>query len=243
MSIFVDKKFDQMDWISQAVEPYEVHVNSVLSKLPNYIVVKPADIRSTGRGTSLQINKESVLNDALKQLNIDEKWPNLSWDERHLIYDSFAFDLIDSMEIDFRLSSTDIPIIKLNKIKFCLEEEQARQIITGVINDSQHVPDRAKHGFVLELAKLFVSKSKIDTKINDTSRGRYRIAVLISLIYSEYVIPSGRLRSDHVAIAFTKLIANYALHGQEHTLAEIMRIKMMMDNGQAIYTIGDSTNV
>lgn len=244
MSIFVDKKFDQMDWISQAVEPYEVHINNVLTKLPDFLVVQLNDIRFTNRGSNLQISKENILDNTLKQLAQAESWRHLSWDERHLIYNCHAFDAVDNLEIDLRKDSTSIPTIKLSKIKFCLEEEDAKQIIVTAINDTRHMHQQrlAKLPFVMELAKLFLSQSMIDLE-SSRSKGRYKMSVFKSLIYSEYVLPSNRLRSDRAAIGFTRLISSYITNGRESDLMEIMRIKMMMDNGQAIYEIGGNTDV
>jgi len=243
MSIFVDKKFDQMDWISQAVEPYETHVNGVLSALPDCIVVDPTSVKIISRGIGLQINKENVLDSAIRLITNETKLRSLNWDERQLVYDCYEFDVVNGIEIDHRLDAPDFPVIKLNKMKFCFEEEQSKRIIITILNDFYYNMERAKLPFVMDLARLFLSQSSIDTKVHQTSRGRYRISGLLALIFSEYVIPSSRLRSELAAIDFTRLLTKYAQTGSESVLMEIMRIKMMIDNGQAIYVIGGSANV
>lgn len=100
MGVFDDKKFEQLDWMSQITETIDSEVNGLLARLPERLELNYDSItsfmESSYRGLSL--TPGSVVRLLLR--SVPDK-PSLSWEDQRLVESCFELECSDELEIDF----------------------------------------------------------------------------------------------------------------------------------------------
>lgn len=240
MSVFLDKKFESMDWVSQATELYDINLNIVLIEAPIEIDVTFDDVHLGHQQDNLSIDLKSVINRIINRYD-----NNLSWDDTYYLRTCYTADVHPNTEISY-VDKTISPPIKLIKTVFQADEIYAKSVVTKAYLNMIHAwKDCNPHSnsprmeYLKELANLFLSKESLASNFLKSGRANNEsIYFVYEHISKDYLEPSNRIRSQAAAEEFAMLVADYACSGKEETLGKIFRIKIMIDNGQAIYTCG-----
>lgn len=125
MGVFDDKKFDELDWVSQAIEPIDSKLNEYLSALPDELVFDYQQLASYASGSYPSLNITHVIS---RLLSYSPVRGSPSWREMNLLSQCFKFEISDDVVINFE-ESTLVGEIKLVKVQQTLEEDVLKSIL------------------------------------------------------------------------------------------------------------------
>lgn len=233
MSLFQDKKFEELDWLSQITETIDSSINNALSAMPEEITLTYQEVfegwSSSFHGRNINTEKflRTILYNVCREKNI-----NLSYEENDKIYGCYVFKVADNTVLNFE-NQTLTGQISLVKKVYAFEDEflqknmgkGAEQLYWTKISRS---PGRAR-----EIAKLLdlnvspeilKSSRKLGSFISNTMR---RI-----LMNNEW-----RIRSTDLADKACLWIIAYIEDGCRASYSNFCRLKVMTHSGGPIYSI------
>ena len=232
MSIFEDKTYSAMDWVSQAVEPIVSSLNDKLATFPNEFVFTNNDIArlATNGYSDLSITEDQLIEHALrKHMNAD-----LSKVEAEIVN---AYDVVVDGEpwIDMTRNTLEGGTIRLIKTTDHFDEKSLLGMMgkTGLHKlgtlDTRRV-DVARVNEIIELIggydALLKTKS-IGTKCQGIQNA---LGTIMSL-------NKWNIRNVDLSNRVVEWVYLYLQHGNLAALTNFCKFKVMTHEGQAIYSV------
>lgn len=234
MSIFKDKIYESMDWLSQAIEPIQNHLNDFLIKIPDEFIV-PNDVllwSFKDNSTSYLINKNDILVKLFKEeLNITIR--TMPWHEREMIAKCFSLKLTsESLTIN---KDGVIGEVRLVKNKNILDEEESKSIMQQ--NSHLNVRYRnCKQEAIIQLGTLFFEETNQFQEFEESSF-KVKTAMIMRYVHDSVTNDYFKIRSVKAHSEFVSMIGDFLMEGSDVLLGKIYRVIMMAKNGQVIYNI------
>lgn len=240
MSVFVDKRYEELDWISQATEPVESPLNDLLGELPDEFLVSDTDtyLKIVGESWSMNFGKSRITN-YLMNLIAHDKFKDLSWTERESIYGNFELDIVGEPILNFETNTIEGGEIRLLKTNFSIDQDKLKAIMgekglrmvrdVYVSNESLYL---SRSNEVLQLIGTKDALGGLKTR----SRKSKRIALYRSL---ELLLKSNEwnIKSADLANKIGSWIADYIAYGNLASMSNLCRLKVMTHRGLPIYSI------
>ena len=124
MGVFDDKKFEQLDWMSQITETIDSELNGLLARLPDE---KTFDMQSllasSDNSYGLSISSGNLVRQMLKDLG-----SNLEYTEENRIAECFKFEGSDKVQINFETGLL-VGELRLVKVTKTLEDEDLQKMM------------------------------------------------------------------------------------------------------------------
>lgn len=230
MGVFDDKKFEELDWISQATEPIDSKLNEALGSIPEVINIDfqtYVDMLSY----SADISIDNAISYCLKKYcSVD-----LSYDQRAVLKDMFEFQMSDeSLILDFETKtiSGEIKLIKLantmdEKVLEGLLGQEGINVVSIMSMGPGSIP-RANE--VMELL------GKCEEGLRSRSERKKRHAIRSRLV-ALFKANEWNLRDTELANKVGTWIAAYVTHGNLAAFSNFCRLKVMTHKGQPIYSM------
>jgi hypothetical protein len=237
-SFFEDKKFDQLDWITQITEPVESHLSTLLANLPERFELTKELVIELHK-SSLSLSSFTVSIRGILNTFSSIKQSDLSWAELLLLETCFKFEMSDSgVELDMGGNEMRGKI-ELVKTTFNFTDEQLLSImgnngINAVTNtavgSSKHTLKRADEVLVVLGIKQSAAASK------RKSRKIEAIAVRLRDIFTTN---EWRIRDTILADKVGFWIAEYIKNGTLVCFANLYKLKVMTHNNMPIYSMAE----
>ena len=233
MSVFHDKKFEELDWISQAIEPIESDLNNHLSNLPDVFEIdfkKYVDI--IGDNWDHELTNTKILSHLLP----GHIRSSLSYQERGMIDNCFQLELIGEPVMDFNAQSITNGSISLKKIMFSLDEHALKSILgkNGISNLSYATfyGDKAssRANEVMEILGDCASG------LRSTSIRKKRQAITNRVIQIMKT-NEWNIKDTTLANKVGYWIADYIKDGKLAAFTNFCKLKAMTHRGQPIYSM------
>jgi hypothetical protein len=244
MSLFVDKKYESLDWVSQAVQPIDSVVNQLLSEVPDEVVLSLSNIQecmsSYGNSTSIGVTVGTILRGISTPFKKNLR--ALSWKENSLFEKCFSLSCEPNTVIDLQ-NNTIAGKITLNKIKFSLTEDDLKSLlgsrgidavcyVRGYGNDD-------KRALVERANEMLLLLGENMKDINTTKSNSYktRLPLLAKALTNLFKEDRWVIRDGELADKIGFWIADYVEKGTISALANLTTLKVMTHNGLPIYSI------
>jgi len=228
MGIFDDKVYESLDWISQAIEPIESPINTILTSIPDEFEIDYTTFLKLKNSHDNSLRKETII----KSLIDSER--TLTWDEMNIIRDCFTVQVSENTVIDME-SKTIKGNIKFLKIKNLLDDTVLRKILgTNGIKDlasdiKYNNVDISKINEILDiLGKCDHIKSKSTRK---------KVCCLLSRLEKIMSNNEWNIKDTELANKVGLWILNYINHGNLAALGNLAKLKVMTHKGLPIYSI------
>lgn len=122
MGVFDDKHYDQLDWVSQAVQPIETPLAALLDKLP--VETRIDFDLVTCNDNSGDLDKDTILNSMVRKYG-----GHLSYREKDIINNCFEFEM-RSPELILNLEDQTLTgELYLVKTRLSLEEDVLKNVL------------------------------------------------------------------------------------------------------------------
>jgi hypothetical protein len=233
MGVFDDKRYDQLDWVSQAVQPIETPLSAMLEKLPESTLIGYELMTLNDRRGSL--DKDTLIESMLRKLN---KGRELTWKERELIFDCFEYDMRSEALILNLEERTLTGTLYLIKTKFTLDEDQLKKVMgeygreqLGRVNG--YNMDQTRANEMLDL----LEKSQPAMASRSGKVKRQAILNRLGEIFSNN---EWHIKNTELANSVSLWIKSYIETGDLASLSNITRLKVMTYKDGPIYSIEET---
>lgn len=229
MGVFEDKKFEGLDWISQATEPIDSECNNILTNLPDEVKIDFSTyIAILQHGYNGDIN---VLK-CLKHLN-----PEITSVQMPLLHECFTLDMCNetNLIIDFN-NKTISGDIFLRKISQTIDEDVLKRSlgIDGLNQVLWHVGAsddlKARMNEVLEIL------GKCEDGLRTRSMHKKKNA-LVKRLSQVFKTNEWNIRDTELANKVGAWVKDYINDGNLAAIRDLCRLKVMTHKGQPIYSM------
>ncbi len=228
MSVFSDKTFEGMDWLSQAVEPFKCELNDVLAALPDEYDVSAKEALAC-------ITKDSYSRDIsvyqlMTKLVPDNKY---SYAEREMLCKYFVFCASPTIEIDAETGEM-VGFMKLIKKSSSLSLKDIKQLMKYMVN--WHIAtSECRAEAVSDLGALFFADP--DHPFHSAKGIKSRLYYIGAYFTESVEQDTFKIRSVEAFKAFKDLILGYLLENKPENLGKIYRVIMMAKADKVIYDL------
>ncbi len=230
MSIFTDKTYEEMDWLSQAIMPIVANVSKKLELMPDEYVLTKADLDAYVEQHSYYGIDNSRLLELLAKRG---KFPVSLDADFQSILKCYKLQFNEGDLIDF--SSSVIPEIKLVKVKTALTDKELREMMMeecrNIIYNLNHrrCNDNGRLNEILEIL------GQEDLKGSKSAKNKVR---LIQQTWQEILVTDKwNIRSFELTVKATKWILEYTQDGSLGAFANFCKLKVMTHSGLPIYSM------
>ena len=235
MGVFDDRKFEELDWLSQATEPIESKLNDLLSKLPEETVIDYDIIVRSMRDSyfSNYISKAKIVNVAISGLS-----ELLNYKEEDMLLSCFILEVEHNTAVDFEAQTLHGSII-LRKTKNLFEDKDLEKILGYVglnqVNScSIYDSDRmSRANEVMDV--LGLCEDGLKTRSGYTKR-----KCIVKRLNDIYSSNEWKIRDTELANKVGFWISEYIAEGNLAAFSNFCKMKVMTHKGLPIYSMEET---
>jgi hypothetical protein len=232
VSVFKDKTYEGMDWLSQAVEPIHNPLNDFLAQMPDEYIV-PQDIIFSSLMRSWQKTLERDVVIAAIYQNMGDKAGKLSWEDRKNLAECFAFQVSDEPVVLTNAGMTGQ--IKLIKKVGIFEEQDSKRMMARSAYLSINHKD-CQPGAIVELGSILFEGSDRKKEF-DEATSKAKLSMIMTYVANSVEEDVFKVRS---IVAYQNLVTNineFLLTSSEKCLGRIFKVITMARQGQVTYNV------
>jgi len=239
MSVFQDKIYKQMDWLSQATEPYQLKIITALAELPEVVELSYKDIMMlVSKNYSSELNPHNVISKMFPEISA-----RFNFDERVMfrnVTKCFNVGMSEGAYLDFEEGKLH-GSVTIIKIKDHFTDMECRELIASECLDKLSLldPTLAKAGRMKAVLEIIGIPVVADDFEPDQKESPYVIRSILSKKMRTLILEDKiRFRTLQAANTFMDNVRGYVNEMKESSLANIMKVVIIARNNQPIY-IGD----
>lgn len=225
--VMEDKVYEELDFVSKLVEPWDLVVMKVFAKIPNEHTLTIEQILSIDSYRS-QNNQAYAIISKLVQLDDMPKWAvNMAFELA-----SFSFEIVgEQVEIDVETRTkyggevvfkTQAP--QLNEIPIRVFKRTFNSL--NYSTPSSKFKNNPRIREVLGVLEVHGGSRKSKAKMDEVYRG------LVDIVEND----KWRIRSDQVLVNMVEWIFTYIATGNYSAYASLLNLKCMVHRGNPIYS-------
>lgn len=231
MSVFADKKFENLDWISQATEPIDSELNNVLAAIPDEVVVNFETYRKmVGDNYNLDLSLNRMVNFATQEFY----GMALSWEQRNAIDDCFEIQMDDNVIVDFEKSQI-FGSLKLVKVQSTMDEKVLEGMLgrEGIMTIGSMYFNGAGLSRANEIMELLGKcEGGLRTRSERRKRGYIKTRLVELFKNNEW-----KIKDTELANKVGYWIKDYVVDGNLAAFSNFCRLKVMTHKDQPIYSM------
>lgn len=231
MGVFDDKKFDGLDWISQATEPMDSRLNEILEQLPDRLHLDfNRFLKICGSIHNLTITS------AIYNIVTDTVGDHLCWEQLCALCTCFAFEVEgDSIALDFEKQQITGSIY-IVKTATTIDEKHLESIL-GVEGMNMMLSiDLSVNEAMDRCNEIMSMLGRCEDSIKTRSAYKKRVA-LLRRVRDLFRSNEWNIKDTVLADKVGGWIASYIIDGNLAALSNFCRLKVMTHKGQAIYSM------
>lgn len=235
MGVFDDKKFEELDWISQATEPIDSELNEVLGALPDELIIDfNTYLAIVGDNHNLDLSTDRIISYLINKYCSGRY---VTWREKNIISPLFNIEMSEPhLEINFE-TRTISGEIKFTKTASTLDEKVLESILgrEGIdalssiyVDDMNNGMSRANE--VMEI--LGGCEAGIRTR-----SFRRKVSSVRSRLIALFKNNEWKIKDTELANKVGRWAASYIRDGNLAAWSNFCRLKVMTHKDQPIYSM------
>lgn len=237
MGILDDKRYEELDWVSKAIEPLEHKLSGILVTLPNEVDIDYNMLTAVlGESYYLQMDVSSILRYLQKQY----KTGRTSYEEDKKLDACFKLEVEPGTSVDFD-NKVLVGSIRLTKTKFSFEDSDLKNLMgmSGLqyytSNINRHNTNVARITEVMDV--LGVNKDEED--FYKTRSGNRKTIMLANRLNRLMRENEWNIRNMDIADKVPQWIVDYVNDGNLAAWANLCKLKVMTHKGLPIYSVDE----
>lgn len=232
-NLFTDKEYEDMEWLSKAIEPYIFYVNELLAKLPDQYDLTIDDLLSQSGDYYNSVSKTATIDSLLKDLGINKN--TLDSSNRDGLLSCFVLQVEPDTTINLA-EKTIHGAVRLVKTKAAIDDEEIRDIFShkfqSILWENTHGETLSRLNELMDLLGIHVSRKSrsANKKIN-------AICEFMGQILKDDV---WKIRNEQLVLNLAKWMADFLSTGNLASLANITRLKCMTYNQHPLYSMQET---
>lgn len=234
MGVFDDKKFENLDWMSQMTETIESEVNSLLAKMPDRIKLDIDSVLSfmSSGYSSMRLSSDSVARHVLKCI---PDRPKMSWEEEKTVQNCFELEISDEFTLDLE-TRTMTGEIHLVKVITTLDDELLQKHM-GQEGIQQLSRVRHSDNFSMGRANEIIELLGGSQEALRGRSARRKIEAIRQKLMRIFSNNEWRIRDTTLANKVGKWVAEYIENGNLAAFSNFCKLKVMTHQNMPIYSI------
>lgn len=232
MGVFDDKKFEQLDWMSQITEGIESELNGLLARLPDRIELDFDSIISfMDSSNTPRLSTDSVVRKIIRSFYDS----NLSWEDERTIRSCFEFEASDDLLIDFENKILRGSVTLVKTTTTLADEHLQNTMGSDGIQKLSRISwnDPGCFSRANEVMELLGGLEK-ETRNRSARRKFQAIRSRLSNIFKNN---EWRIRDTELANKIGIWIGQYIQSGNLAAFSNFCKIKVLTHQGGPIYSI------
>jgi hypothetical protein len=235
MSVFQDKKFEELDYVSQLIEPIDSQLNVLLGKLPDeFIIDAPTIFHMMKARGSTYINKSSILDYLIGKFNLIELVQSMRT-TRDAIEDCFELEVNENIIVDFDEKSLSKPI-KFIKIVQNLDDRFLEKILGQEGLHSVYACCSINMSNYHRVNEIMEMLGGCDSGFKTKSYKKKR-SIILHRLETIFKKNEWNIKDTELANKVGFWICSYIENGTISALSNLCRLKVMTHSGNPIYSM------
>jgi len=251
MSIYTDKVYDQLDFISQATEPFMDNIENLFSAIPDMILLSPEDLYDSSyiSRSYAGMTIRNVISKKIKSVS-----ENIIASDKSR-YDTDLCDMF-SEKAFFTIESEDLMPVEIN---IFTGECSSPLYLVKKKNciDNEDVLKYAKSRAFSSYRHVYFDYNKRDSKPESINRikelcdifnaqfSRTKNIAVIANELSNHILTNiendvYRIRTFKLMCLIGRWCKSYVNYGDIESYTNLTRFKLMTHSGKAIYSVGEA---
>lgn len=229
MSVFQDKKYENLDWLSQAMQPIDSPLNTVLASLPDIIDVD-IDTLKAHLGGSDTFSMSHLIVSLVHSI---PEAKNLSWEDRDSLKQCFEITVSDNTIVNFEENAIDGEI-KIVKTVFTFEDQDLQKMMGKLgISELRYLNRGASATRLNEILELV---GGCEEAISSRSMKKKIVALRVRMqnIFSKN---EWNIKDTELANKLCIWAKRYVEDGTISGLTNFCKVKILTYSGNPIYSI------
>lgn len=234
MGVFDDKKFESLDWISQATEPIDSELNEILGALPDELVVDFKTYRAIiGESWMADFSVNRAINYMIASVGTKP----LTWEQRNTLDQCFEIEIDNDVILDFT-TQTITGSIKLFKTKCTLDEKVLENLLGkgGVAAFGQAFFPRDASSRANDIVEIL---GGCDDALRTRSLSRKKSSIHKRLI-KLFKDNEWKIKDTELANKVGHWIKDYICDGNLAAYSNFCKLKVMTHKDQPIYSMQET---
>lgn len=229
MGVFDDKKYEELDWISQATEPIESPLNDILAELPDEVAI---DFAMYTKLTKYTWGSNLSVEHALNTL-YDKPIP---YETRSVLCDCFTLVVEGDPEINFEEKTITGGTIQLIKTRDTMDSKVLESILGKAGLQQVMYMDIPRDGGLGRANDIMELLGGCEQGLSNRSLHKKRNAISqrLSTILKDNL---WNIRDTTLADKVGTWIKDYVANGNLASYSNFCRLKVMTHKGQPIYSM------
>lgn len=236
MSVFHDKKFEELDWVSQAIEPIESDLNKVISLIPDRVDIDYSRyLQLVGDNWDLSLSMTRIVRQLISTVECEI---SMTYDTLASIEKCFKLEIQGEPILDFTNKTITGGSLSLVKVNALLDEDQLKKILgrAGIEKfafSSLYSSDKECLTRCNDVMQILGS---CDSGLRSSSLRRKRVAIKDRLI-NLFKTNEWNIKDTTLADKVGFWIIEYVKDGNLAAYSNFCRLKVMTHRGQPIYSM------
>ncbi len=233
MGVFDDKKFEQLDWVSQITETIDSEVNGLLARLPDKLQLDQSSVISFMEQSygGLRLSLGSVVRHIIRTV---KDRPKLSYEDEQTIIQCFQFEVSNDLEIDFESGTMQGELFLVKTVTTIEDEELQKTLGQQGVSEVSRIDWKLEYvGRANEVMELL---GGLDDQIRGRAMRKKRNAI-VNRLSNIFEKNEWRIRDAQLANKIGKWIAEYIETGNLASFSNFCKIKVMTHQNMPIYSI------
>lgn len=230
MGVFDDKKFEQLDWMTQITETIDSELNALLVKLPDRTAVKPEQILEN-LGTYSSLSVSSFIEPLIRQGFEGE----MAWEEKQKIYNCFKFEVDENLEVDATTGGMTGKVY-LVKVVATLEDKDLQDMMGSRGIEALSRANWGSEPPLVRMNEMLDLVGGCEEAMRNRSANK-KMRALASRLRHIFLTNEWRIRDMVLANKVGFWLKGYIADGNLSDLTNITKLKVMTHNNMPIYSV------
>lgn len=242
MGVFDDKKFEQLDWMTQITETIDSDLNGLLARLPDRLTFDMGSLLLYIEDSySMSLSTDSVVRRLLRtakhQMEVEtNKKIKITWEEERKIFGCFEFEVEEGTEVDFE-NKTMIGSFTLVKNTPTLDDTDLQSLMGREGLDDLRNTRATNPVRMNEVMELLGGIKPDYFKSRSVMAKKRAIHQRLEVIFKTN---EWRIRDMELANKVCKWLCNYMISGDLASMANFCKLKVMTHNNMPIYSVEET---
>ena len=231
MGVFDDKKFEQLDWMTQMTETIDSSLNELLARLPERTEIDSKTLLNQLGSSYLTLSISSVV----RELTKNHIKSNLSYDEQQTIDNCFKFETDGEIELNAETQSVSGKIYLVKVVPTLADEDlQGMMGAKGI---------EAVGNLTRNCALNFDRLNEILDILGNCAEamrcksGKKKVRAIQDRLRKVFSTNEWRIRDMDLSNKVGYWIWNYVQDGNLADLTNLCKLKVMTHNNMPIYSV------
>lgn len=231
MGVFDDKKFEGLDWISQATEPIDSELNEILGAIPEEINLDFETYSNIATSYSMNLSLEKCISFLVQKYGNGR---TIGWENRGVLDPCFEIQMDDEVTLNFETKQIT-GRIAIVKIQSTLDEKVLEGLLgqAGIASVSQMYFNGPGVGRANEIMELLGG-------CQDGLRGRSerkKRHIIKNRLIKLFKANEWKIKDTELANKVGYWIRDYIVDGNLAAFSNFCRLKVMTHKGDPIYSM------